>query len=74
MTSRSGILKTSREMIELRRAEAVDVDVRIFFPDVAEQIEIPIDAELRMMTALHQNLHAADRGQLVELLVDLLEA
>ena len=29
------------KMLELRRAESVNVDVRIFFPDVMEQIEIP---------------------------------
>ena len=52
-------LEHLREMVELRRAEPVDVDLRKFFPDVAEQIEIPIEAELRMMPALHQDLHAA---------------
>ena len=72
ITSRSGIPKSLGEMLELRRAESVDVDVRIFFPDVAEQIEIPIEAELRMMPALHQDLHAAGRGQFVELLIELL--
>ena len=50
------------KMLELRRAETVDVDMGIFFPDVLEEIDIPIEAELRMMTALHQDLHAARRG------------
>ena len=59
------------KMLELRRAEAVDVDMGIFFPDVMEQIEIPIEAELRMMAALHQDLHAARCGQLIQLLVEL---
>ena len=32
-----------REVLQLRRAEPVNVDVRIFFADVPEQIEIPIE-------------------------------
>ena len=72
ITSRSGIPKRLGEMLKLRRAESVDVDVRIFFADVPEQIEIPIESKLRMMPALHQNLHAADGGQFVQFLVQLL--
>ncbi len=64
-------LERLRKMLELRRAETVDVDLGIFFPDVMEEIDIPIEAELRMMTALHQDLHAARCGQLIQLLVEL---
>ena len=60
-------------MLELRRAESVDVDVRIFFADVTQQIDIPIERQLRMMPALHQDLHAAGRRQFIEFLIDLLE-
>ena len=74
ITSPQRHLEDFGEVIELRRREAVDVDVRILLADVGEQREIPVDAELRMMPALHENLHAADRGQLVELLVEFLEA
>ena len=59
-------------MLELRRAESVDVDVRIFLSDVMEQVDIPIEPELGMMAALHQDLHPAGRGQFIEFLVDLL--
>ena len=31
------------EMLELRRTESVNVDVRIFLPDVMQQIEIPVE-------------------------------
>jgi hypothetical protein len=31
-----------RKVLQLRRAETVDVNMRIFFADVAEEIEIPI--------------------------------
>ena len=61
------------EVIELRRREPVDIDVRILLPDVRSIVEIPVDPELRMMPALQQNLDAADGRQLVELLVELLE-
>ena len=64
-------LERLRKMLELRRAETVDVDMGIFFPDVMEEIDVPIETELRMMTALHQDLHAARCGQLIQLLVEL---
>ena len=59
-------------MLELRRAKTVDVDLRIFFPDVMEQLQVPIEPEFRMVPALHQDLHAAGGSQLIELLVELL--
>ena len=61
-----------REMVELRRREPVDVDRRVVRPDVVEQVQVVIDAELRMMPALHQNLRAADRLELLDLFADLL--
>ncbi len=65
-------LKHLREVVELRRAERVDVDVRVFLADVVEQVEIPVDRQLRVMPALHEDLDAADGGEFVEFLVDLL--
>ncbi len=59
-------------MLELRRTEPVDIDMRIFFSDVVKQFQIPLEPELRMMPALHQDLHPAGRRQLIELLVNLL--
>ena len=60
------------KMLKLWRAETVDIDVRIFRADVRKHVEIPLDAELRMVPALQQNLHAADGGEFVELLIQLL--
>ena len=60
-------------MLKLGRAESVNIDVRIFFPNVRQQIEIPMERQLRMMPALHQNLRAARGGKFVDLLIDLLE-
>ena len=59
-------------MIELRRAEAVDVDVRKFLADVREEIQVKVDAELRVMPALQEDLHAADGRQFVEFPVELI--
>ena len=42
-----------REMLKLRRTEPVNIDVRIFFPDVTQQIDIPLERQFRMMPALH---------------------
>ena len=52
----------------------MDVDVRIFFADVPEQIEIPIESQRRMVPALHQDLNPARGGKFVELLVELFAA
>ena len=49
----------------------MDIDVRIFFPDVMQKIEIPLKRQLRMVPALHQNLHSTRCGQFIQFLVDL---
>src|SRR5207253_5622093 len=61
----------AREEIDLRRREAVDVD-RVVTLDVAQQIEIPLERDVGVVSALHQNLHAADRLELVDLPADFL--
>src|SRR6516164_1257242 len=58
-------------MIKFRRTERVDVDLRIFFPDVTQQIQVVVNSELGVMTALHQNLDPADCNKLINLLIDL---
>ena len=59
----------AREEIDFRWREAVDVN-RVVPLDVPEQIEIPLERDVGVVTALHQNLHAADRFQLVDLAAD----
>ncbi len=61
------------EMDELAGAETVDVDLRKFGFDVRQQIQIPLLRQLGMMAALHENLRAAERERLLDLLVHLVE-
>ena len=61
-------------MLELRRTESVDIDVRILLPDVTEEIDVPCERQFRMVPALHQNLNPARRGKFVQFLIDLLKA
>src|SRR6185295_2399432 len=42
--------------------------------DVAHQIEVPLEGDVGIVSALEQDLHAADRLALVDLGADLLEA
>src|SRR2546430_1221171 len=60
-------------MLELWWAESVNIDVRIFLPDVMQEIDIPVEPELGMVSALHQNLHTAGGAQLVEFRIELFE-
>jgi hypothetical protein len=41
------------EMLELRRTESVNVDVRIVVPNVLQKIDVPRERQLRMMATLH---------------------
>ena len=58
-------------MINFRRAEAVDVDLRKVALDVAQQFFVPLELELRMQAALHQNLIAAELDRFLNLLQQL---
>ena len=58
---------------DLGRREAVDVD-RVMALDVAHQVEVPLERDVRVVAALEQDLDAADRLALVDLGADLLEA
>ena len=58
-------------MLKLRRTESVNVDMRIFAPDMVQQIEVPLKRKFRMVAALHQDLHAANCGEFVQFLIDL---
>src|ERR1700747_826679 len=60
-------------MLKLRRTESVNIDVRIFFPDVTEQIDVPLERQFRMMPPLHQDLNTAGGRKFVEFLIDLLK-
>src|SRR5215813_13079137 len=62
-----------REMLKLGRTESMNVDVWIFFPDVTQQIEIPLERQFRMMPPLHQDLNTTNGRKFVQFLIDLLE-
>src|ERR1051325_2907609 len=61
-------------MLKLRRTESMNVDVRIFFADVLQKIDVPFKLQFRMMPALHQDLHSARSSKFVQLLIQLLQA
>src|ERR1035437_5891088 len=59
--------------IDLTRTEAVHVD-RVVLLDVAQQVEVPLERDVRIVTALDQDLHAAERLHFVDLRADLFVA
>src|SRR4029450_5448832 len=60
-------------MLKLRWTESVNIDVRIFFPEVTQQIDVPFERQFRVIPALHQDLNTAGSRKFVELLIDLFE-
>src|SRR5215207_4068630 len=60
-------------MVELRRRERVDVDVRILRPDVPQHRQVIVNPEARMMSALQEDLDAVDGTEFVQLLIQLIE-
>ena len=61
------------ERHELARAEAMHVKTGKFPAHVIEQLKVPLLGQLRVMTALHENLRAAERDGLLDLAVQLAE-
>src|SRR4051812_29164029 len=59
-------------MDELAGAESVNVNLGKFALNMREQIEIPLESELGMMSTLHQNLRAALGNGFLDLSVHLL--
>ncbi len=66
------------EVPDFRRAEGVDVDGGVVLPDEAQQFKVPFErspvaagvAFVGQEAALHQDLRAADRQQLIDLAAD----
>ena len=63
-----------RQVDHFRRRQRVQLERRIALLDRAEQILVPLDRQVGIVAALQQQLHAAERDRLVDLLEDLLEA
>src|SRR5208337_4474397 len=57
-----------REVVNLRGAEAVDVDPGKMILDIAEQLLVPLQSQMRMQSALHEDLVSAQRHGLADLL------
>src|SRR4029078_11572827 len=62
-----------RKMLKLRRTEPMNIDLRIFFADVVQQIDVPFEGQLWVMSPLHLDLNPADGGKFIQLLIKLLE-
>ena len=61
------------DVVNLGRREAVQLKARILRAERPQQIFIPLDAEIRMQPALHQNAGAAQRDCLVNLCANFVE-
>ena len=61
-------------MLKLRRTEPVNIDVRIFFVDVLQKIDVPFERQFWMMPALHQDLNSTRSSKFVQFLIKFLEA
>ena len=62
-------LRPAGDVLHLGRREGVQVD-RVARLDRAEQILVPVDAEVGVVTALHQHRGAAESQRLLDLLED----
>src|SRR5438552_4157096 len=60
------------EMLKLRWTKAVDINMRIFFANVPEQFEVPVERQRRVVSALHQDLNTTRGGKFVQFLIELL--
>ena len=58
------------EMIDLRRAESVDVDLREPLLDISQQLLVPRELKVGMQPALQQNLIAAQGDGFLDLRVE----
>ena len=66
-------LREAREVNDFRRRKRVQLEVGIALLDRAEQILVPRQRQVGIVTALEQQLHAADGDRLVDLPKHLVE-
>ena len=62
--------RTARDVRHLGRRERVHVELRVALLDRAEQLFVPVDAELGVVPALHEGAGAADCQRLLDLRED----
>ena len=61
------------DVVDLWRREAVQLEAGIFRAQGAQEIFVPLDAEIRMQSALHQHAGAAERDRLIDLFANGLD-
>ncbi len=61
------------DVVDLRRREAMQLKVGILRVQRAQKIFIPLDSEIRMKPALHQDAGSAKGNRLINLRADLVE-
>ena len=66
---RDAQLRAARDVLDLGRRQRVQVD-RVALLERAEEVLVVVDAEVRVVPALHEDARAADRERLLDLLVD----
>ena len=66
-------LRQPRQVQDLWRRERVQLEAGVALLDGAEQILVPRERQVRIVTALQQQLHAANRQRLVDLAKQLVE-
>ena len=67
-------LREARKMNDLRRRKRVQLEIRIALLDRAEQILVPLQRQVGIMTTLQQELRAADGQRFVDLPEHLVES
>ena len=67
----AGRVEEVDELDEFGRAKAMDVDVRIALFDAVEQVDVPVEGELGIHAALHEDLRAADGREFFDFLEEL---
>ena len=63
---RHRLLRQPRQVEQFRRRQSVQLEVWITRLDRAKEVLIPLERQVRVVTALQQQLHAPDRDGLVD--------
>src|SRR5438034_5664859 len=61
------------EVMNLRRRETMQLKARVLRTKRAQKIFVPLDAEIRMQSTLHQNAGASECDRLVNLRANLID-
>jgi hypothetical protein len=67
------LIEKFREGHELAGTKAMDIESGVLGANMVQQIQIPLLGQLRMVTALHEHLGAAQREGFLDLAVEFVE-